>query len=86
MSSPPDLPSHIQRIVDEIETEIGDEPRRAASLIEGVGAAGDELATTAMAITVSRRPSARSCSRSARSPIARAWSGRRGVSIGCTRS
>ena len=42
MSSPPDLPSHIQRIVDEIETEIGDEPGRAASLIEGVGAAGDD--------------------------------------------
>src|SRR6476469_10512212 len=42
VSSPPDLPSHIQRIVDEIETEIGDEPRRAASLIEGVGAAGDD--------------------------------------------
>ena len=28
MSSPPDLPTHVQRIVDEIETEIGDEPCR----------------------------------------------------------
>jgi GTP cyclohydrolase I len=42
LSSPPDLPSHIQRIVDEIETEIGDEPGRATSLIEGDGAAGDD--------------------------------------------
>jgi len=38
VSSPPDLPSHVQRIVDEIETEIGDEPSRPASLIEGAGA------------------------------------------------
>jgi GTP cyclohydrolase I len=42
VSSPPELPSHIQRIVDEIETEIGEEPGRAASLIEGVGGAGDD--------------------------------------------
>ena len=86
MSSPPDLPSHIQRIVDEIETEIGDEPGRAASLIEGDGRAPATVATVMTAITGSRRPSARSCSRSARNPIARAWSGRPGVSIGCTRS
>jgi GTP cyclohydrolase I len=38
VSSPPDLPSHVQRIVDEIETEIGDEPYRPAALIEGAGA------------------------------------------------
>src|SRR4051795_3557445 len=31
------LPSHVRAIVDEIETEIGDEPRRAQTLIEGVG-------------------------------------------------
>jgi GTP cyclohydrolase I len=37
VSSPPDLPSHIQRIVDEIETEIGEEPGRAESIIEGDG-------------------------------------------------
>ena len=40
MSSPPDLPSHVQRIVDEIESEIGDEPRRPQSLIEGSGSQG----------------------------------------------
>ena len=28
LSSPPDLPSHVQRIVDEIENEIGEEPGR----------------------------------------------------------
>jgi GTP cyclohydrolase I len=40
VSSPTDLPSHVQRIVDEIETEIGEEPARPASLIEGDGVAG----------------------------------------------
>jgi GTP cyclohydrolase IA len=35
VSSPTNLPDHIQRIVDEIETEIGEEPGRAESLIEG---------------------------------------------------
>jgi GTP cyclohydrolase I len=39
LSSPPELPSHVQRIVDEIETEIGEEPNRPASLIETDGAA-----------------------------------------------
>jgi GTP cyclohydrolase IA len=34
LSSAPELPSHVQRIVDEIETEIGEEPNRPASLIE----------------------------------------------------
>jgi len=38
VSSPTDLPSHVQRIVDEIETEIGEEPGRPAALIEGSGA------------------------------------------------
>ena len=37
MSSPTDLPSHVQRIVDEIENEIGDEPGRPQSAIEGNG-------------------------------------------------
>jgi GTP cyclohydrolase I len=40
LSATPDLPSHVQRIVDEIENEIGDEPRRPQSLIEGIGADG----------------------------------------------
>ncbi len=40
MSSPTDLPSHVQRIVDEIENEIGDEPGRPEALIEGNGTAG----------------------------------------------
>jgi GTP cyclohydrolase I len=40
VSSPPELPSHIRRIVDEIETEIGEEPGLAESLIEGGGADG----------------------------------------------
>ena len=40
LSRPTDLPSHVQRIVDEIENEIGDEPGRAEALIEGDGAAG----------------------------------------------
>ena len=38
--SPTDLPSHVQRIVDEIENEIGEEPSRPASLIEGDGVSG----------------------------------------------
>jgi GTP cyclohydrolase I len=38
LSTPPRLPSHVQRIVDEIENEIGDEPHRPASIIEGNGA------------------------------------------------
>ena len=42
MSSPPELPSHIRRIVDEIETEIGEEPGYAESLIEGAGAYGTD--------------------------------------------
>jgi len=37
LSSPSDLPSHVQRIVDEIENEIGEEPTRPESLIEGNG-------------------------------------------------
>ena len=41
MSSPPELPSHVQRIVDEIENEIGETPARPASLIEGTGAYDD---------------------------------------------
>ncbi len=40
MSSPTDLPSHVQRIVDEIENEIGDESGRAEMVIEGDGAGG----------------------------------------------
>jgi GTP cyclohydrolase I len=40
VSSPTDLPSHVQRIVDEIENEIGEEPTRPASLIEGDGVRG----------------------------------------------
>jgi GTP cyclohydrolase I len=37
MPEPVDLPSHVRAIVDEIETEIGDVPRHAEALIEGVG-------------------------------------------------
>ena len=40
LSSQPDLPSHVQRIVDEIENEIGDEPNRPAAIIEGIGSDG----------------------------------------------
>ncbi len=40
MSTPPDLPSHVRRIVDEIESEIGDVPGRPASSIEGNGSNG----------------------------------------------
>jgi GTP cyclohydrolase IA len=39
LPSPTNLPSHIQRIVDEIETEIGEESGRPESLIEGGGSA-----------------------------------------------
>ena len=42
MSRPPELPSHIRRIVDEIETEIGEEPGHAESMIEGAGADGTD--------------------------------------------
>jgi GTP cyclohydrolase I len=37
MSSSTDLPPHVRAIVDEIETEIGEEPRHAQSQIEGAG-------------------------------------------------
>src|SRR6476619_6636262 len=37
MPSRTDLPNHVRAIVDEIETEIGEEPQRAQELIEGVG-------------------------------------------------
>jgi GTP cyclohydrolase I len=40
VSRPTDLPSHIQRIVDEIENEIGEEPGRPQSAIEGNGSGG----------------------------------------------
>ena len=35
MSRSPELPSHVRRIVDEIETEIGEVPGRPEALIEG---------------------------------------------------
>ena len=38
MPSPTELPPHVRAIVDEIETEIGEEPRGARALIEGAGA------------------------------------------------
>jgi GTP cyclohydrolase I len=37
MSHTTDLPPHVRAIVDEIETEIGEEPRGAEVLIEGAG-------------------------------------------------
>ena len=37
MTSPTDLPSHVRAIVNEIETEIGEEPGGAESRIEGAG-------------------------------------------------
>jgi GTP cyclohydrolase IA len=40
--SPTDLPRNVQRIVDEIENEIGDEPSRPVSLIEGDGSDGHD--------------------------------------------
>ncbi len=40
MYTPPDLPTHVQRIVDEIENEIGEEPSRPQSIIEGGGTGG----------------------------------------------
>ena len=75
-------PTHVQRIVDEIESEIGEEPGRPpATVIEGDGAGQPRRRTAG-----SRRPSARSSPRSARTPIGRAWSGRRSASTGCTPS
>ena len=38
MPGPTDLPSHVRAIVDEIETEIGEEPASARAAIEGAGA------------------------------------------------
>ena len=35
MARTPELPSNVQRIVDEIETEIGEDPQRSRALIEG---------------------------------------------------
>jgi hypothetical protein len=37
MPDPTALPDHVRAIVDEIETEIGEDPRRAQTLIVGVG-------------------------------------------------
>jgi GTP cyclohydrolase IA len=37
MSSPTDLPSHVRAIVDEIETEIGEQPGGGGAAIEGAG-------------------------------------------------
>ena len=37
MATETNLPPHVRAIVDEIETEIGEEPRRAQQLIEGAG-------------------------------------------------
>ena len=37
MPTPADLPTHVQRIVDEIESEIGEEPGRPQAIIEGDG-------------------------------------------------
>jgi GTP cyclohydrolase IA len=37
LSGPTDLPNHVQRIVDEIENEIGEEPGHPEALIEGAG-------------------------------------------------
>jgi len=37
LPSPDDLPPHVRRMVDEIETEIGEEPGRASTVIEGEG-------------------------------------------------
>ena len=39
MSSPPDLPSHVQRIVDEIENEIGEDPAVPPRSSRGTGPA-----------------------------------------------
>ncbi|MFL5645315.1 MAG: GTP cyclohydrolase I FolE [Chloroflexota bacterium] len=41
MSSQPDLPSNVRRIVDEIENEIGETSTRPAALIEGTGSTID---------------------------------------------
>jgi GTP cyclohydrolase I len=42
MTRPMELPSHIQRIVDEIENEIGEDPRRPIESIQGgIAADGD---------------------------------------------
>jgi GTP cyclohydrolase I len=38
LPSPTDLPHHVRRIVDEIESEIGEEPGGPEALIEGTGA------------------------------------------------
>ncbi len=48
MSSAPELPRHVQRIVDEIETEIGDEPGHPESVIEGHGAGGARRGSAAV--------------------------------------
>jgi GTP cyclohydrolase I len=40
VSSPSNLPSHVQRLVDEIENEIGEESTRPEALIEGNGSNG----------------------------------------------
>jgi hypothetical protein len=65
-----ELPENVRRLVEEIETEIG----------ESEVAAGD------IAGGSRRLPSARSSPRSVRSPIATGSSARPSESIGCTRS
>ena len=60
------LPDHVQKIVDEIENEIGDVPGDAETPIEGAGPRATRQRSGW------RRRSARSCRRSARTPSGRA--------------
>ena len=80
MSSPTDLPSHVRAIVDEIETEIGEDPA-----VAGDAASRAPAAHRRQRPGRGRRPRDPH-SRSARTPTARAWSARRSASTGCTPS
>ena len=72
LSSPTDLPSHVQRH----RRRDRDRDRRGAAAAADRSSRAPAPRTTARTAG-SRPPSARSCSRSARTPTARAWSGRR---------
>ena len=84
MASPTDLPPNVRRLVDEIESEIG-ETSVAIDDIAGSRGRDHEGESTTDNGKVEAR-SGGSWRRSARTPNARAWSGRRNASTGCTRS
>ena len=86
-----ELPEHVRKLVAEIETEIGeehgvDDGRARRPRTSGTRADRRARRRSRPRPARSRRPSARSCSRSARTPTGRASPARPTASTGCTPS